>query len=322
MNDTKVISVSCQKGGVGKTLVSLNLSYALSKLGYKVLLIDMDPQASASLLLNIDIGDDEMPGIASIFEYVMYCLKERAEIDPDILKKCINRPTYTIPVRKNKTYVSENVEFGFDLIPSSIELANYDILLNNFDIAGMKFGGYVMQQIIKVFKKNFDYDFIIFDVLPGLNMLAYNALAAATDGNIMPINMDKSAITGGENLLNCITQIQKYLWNGNQKIKHNGILGVVKNEYKPKLKVTKALNDNLFNYFGPAHIFKTTIPTKASCDNAHEKGRMYAEFDKSVGQVFEQLALEVIDECNKRAKEEKPVFIEKFGKSYLEEQEK
>ena len=161
MNDTKVISVSCQKGGVGKTLVSLNLSYALSKLGYKVLLIDMDPQASASLLLNIDIGDDEMPGIASIFEYVMYCLKERAEIDPDILKKCINRPTYTIPVRKNKTYVSENVEFGFDLIPSSIELANYDILLNNFDIAGMKFGGYVMQQIIKVFKKNFDYDFNI-----------------------------------------------------------------------------------------------------------------------------------------------------------------
>jgi len=348
---TRVLSVSCQKGGVGKTLTSLNLSYALSKLGYKVLLCDMDPQASASLLCNVDITDNDMLSMSTVFEYYMNCLIEREVPQAEEFKKCIIKPFYTLPVRKNKGYFSEEIPFGFDLIPANIELANYDIELNQFQLNGKLIGGYIMQRIVKIFKEKFDYDFIILDVLPGLNMIAYNALAAATDGNILTINMDKSAITGGENLLSCITKIQQLLWydleykddveitkNGEERIvevidwektkvkknpiKHTGIIGVLKNEYKPKRKITKILDDNLYNYFGPAHIFETTIPTKASCDTAHEKGRLYAEYDSAVGAIFENLAKEVVDECNKRDLETEPVFIRKFGKEYIESQNK
>lgn len=316
---TRVISVSCQKGGVGKTLLANNLAYSLSKLEKKVLLLDMDPQATASLLLNTDITDETILGVQDLFEHVMTCMSEGKELDLELFKKCIRRPKYSKPVRQGNKYVSSELEFGFDLIPSRIELANYDHYLANFTVNGRNIGGYVTTRIIRFIEENFDFDYIIGDVLPGLNMLAYGMIAASYSGGvILPINMDKSAITGGENLLTCVTEIQHLLWD-NSQIKHNGILGVVKNEYKPRLKVTKKIEDNLYSYFGPAHIFETSIPTKASCDIAHDKGRLYSEFDKAVGEMFLNLANEVILECDKRDLETEPVFIEKFGKEYFNE---
>lgn len=317
--NTKVISVSCQKGGVGKTILSTNLAYSLSKLGKKVLLLDMDPQATASLLLNVDITDENVPGLQNIFEHVMTCMSEGQEINKDLIINCIKKPTYFKPIREGNKYVSKEIEFGFDLIPSRIELANYDHYLASFTVNGRNVGGYITTRIIRILEENCDYDYIIGDVLPGLNMLAYGMIAASYSGGvILPINMDKSAITGGENLLTCVTEIQHLLWD-NSHIKHNGILGVVKNEYKPRLKVTKKIEDNLYSYFGPAHIFETSIPTKTSCDVAHDKGRLYSEYDKNVGEVFINLAKEVIEECDKRSQEIEPIFIEKFGKAYFDE---
>lgn len=319
MKETNVIAVSCQKGGVGKTTSSLNLAWALSKKGKKVLLCDMDPQATASLLLNIDITDEELPGIQNVFFTVMECLAKGQRIPKEQIDDCILKPTYEVPVRQNKKYVMEKVEFGFDLIPARIEFANFDHYLASYSISGKNYGGFVMTKIVDFIKENYDYDFIICDVLPGLNMIAYNAIAACSPngGVIMVINMDKSAITGGENLLSCVTEIQEILWK--QKKKHNGILGVLKNEYKPRSRLTKKIDENLISYFGPAHIFEAAIPSKASCDKAHDEGRMYSEKDPAVAQVFLGLADEVIEECEKRNAEKEPTFIKKFGKEYFDE---
>ena len=329
MKKTRVISVANQKGGVGKTTTSINLAYALAKMGKKTLVLDLDPQASSSFLLNVDIADDQIPGMHTLIEYEMDCLRQSyesgflVEMDKDVVASYIVQPTYTIPAREGRKFISKTIPFSENmyLIPSNIELANYDILLNNFTLGSTNIGGFVISKITDFLSKNFDFDVILCDCLPGLNSICFSALAACTSGNILPVTLESMSILGGQNLLTTITDIQHLLWERSNPVKHNGILGIVKNEYKPRQKVTKALEEDLYSYYGPAHIFESSIPSKASCNAAHEKGRLYGEFDKSVGLVFENLAKEVLEECDRRDEETEPIFIEKFGKEYFEERQ-
>lgn len=329
--ETKVIAVAIQKGGCGKTLTSLNLAYSLAQKGKKVLLIDNDPQATSSLLLNIDINDEEVLGTQNVLEHQMYVTTGEEKYDKEYVAKCILTPTYFKAVKEKGKYISKEFSFGFDLMPARIELANYDISLANFELDGRMAGGFVMKNAIDNIKKNFDYDFIIIDVLPGLNMLAYNAIGAAYNGGvIMVINMDRSAITGGENLLNTVTEIQHLYWqyqneNGEYidkpkelQVKHDGILGVLKNRYVPHLKISQDINNELSTYFGPAYVFNTTIPQSTKCDQAHSEGRLYAEYSKDARDAFSALADEVIEQCDIKTKLEKPDFIDVFGKAYYE----
>lgn len=318
--NTRIISCAIQKGGCGKTLASLNLAYSLAKKGYKVLLQDLDPQATSTLLLNIDISDTSILGVQDALEHTMLNMMGEEKFDIEFIKKCIVRPTFPKAKLARGKYQVEEQKFGFDLMPTRIELSNYDLALSSFEVNGSSVGGLVLKTLNEAISKELDYDFIIIDVLPGLNMLAYNAVASSYNGGvIMVINMDRSAITGGENLLRCTTEIQEILWD-RYKIKHNGILGVLKNRYAPRLKVTHEIDENLFNYFGPAHIFKSTIPSRASCDKAHAARRLYAEYDSEVGNIFEGLADEVVKQIAVRDKENEPVFIRKFGHEYISEQ--
>lgn len=324
---TNVIAFACQKGGVGKSCCSENVAYALSKLGKKVLLIDSDPQATTSFLCGVDIDDVTIEGLADLYDEIVYYYKQKkdrkpnepeTEFDADLIPRCIIRPKYTIVNTKGKITASEE-EFGFDLIPANITLADYDHHLSQLIISGKNYGVYMLTEIINRIKELYDYDYIIIDVLPGLNMIAYNALAAcAPDGGVVAvINLDPSAIIGGQNLFKTIAEIQELLWNKNH-IKHNGILGVLKNEYNPRLKTSQEIESQFEEKFGPAKIFNTSIPTKASCDKAHSKKRAYAEFDPVVGEIFKKLAIEIMEECEQRNQDKEPHIIEKVGKEYYD----
>lgn len=330
----KVHPIVIQKGGVGKSTLTSDICYTLAKKGFKVLAIDTDPQASLSSLCNIDIEDEEVLGLQDIYEALDSQFHgQGTRVKYEDLKKVwyeddgnggnLKAPTYTKPVKDGNKLVNKHIPFGFDIIPANINLADWDLRLAQSQ------GGMLLSALVALIKRNDNYDFIIMDNPPGLNSLSYNSIAAGVDGCIIPINLEPMTIRGAQNLINTTTEIQNILWfetEGGQitdrvkkhAICHKGILGVIKNQYAPRLKIQKRFEDVVKKFF-PIPCFETTIPNKTVCDTAHDLGRLYSEYDSKVGKVFDALVDEIIEEDIRRASEKEPMFVESFGEEIWEE---
>ena len=169
---SRVIAVSNQKGGVGKTTTSVNLSASLAALEKKVLLIDFDPQANTSSSIGIDVTVNTK----TIYDL----LENNCEIN-----ECIY-----------------NTKLSFlDVIPAHIDLVGIEIeFINSSDRE------YLLRNMIDKVKEK--YDFIIIDCPPSLGLLTINALSAA-NSIIVPIQCEYLALEGLGKLLNTIKSIQK-----------------------------------------------------------------------------------------------------------------
>tara|TARA_Y100000739_G_scaffold72400_1_gene61044 strand:+ start:956 stop:1717 length:762 start_codon:yes stop_codon:yes gene_type:complete len=169
---SRVIAVSNQKGGVGKTTTSVNLSASLAALEKKVLLIDFDPQANTSSSIGIDVTVNTK----TIYDL----LENNCEIN-----ECIY-----------------NTKLSFlDVIPAHIDLVGIEIeFINSSDRE------YLLRNVIDKVKEK--YDFIIIDCPPSLGLLTINALSAA-NSIIVPIQCEYLALEGLGKLLNTIKSIQK-----------------------------------------------------------------------------------------------------------------
>ena len=315
LGGTKVHAVAIQKGGTGKTTITSDICYTLAKMGFKVLAIDSDPQASLSGLCN---KSEEELGLQDMYEMLLNAIERKKRFSFDEVKKIwveldengvnIKAPTYVAP--KYRSLETETRYFGFDLIPATIDLADFDIKFNKSAGLGSS-GGTALKYFVDQIKKEMDYDFIIIDTCPGLNMIAYNAICAGVDGTIIPINLEPMTIKGAQNLINTTTEIQELLWD-NQHCIHKGILGVIKNQYAPRLKIQQRFEGVVETFF-PIPAFKTTIPSKTSCDTAHDLGRLYSEYDPKVAKKFEELVDEIIKEDIRRSSETELVLVRKFG---------
>jgi chromosome partitioning protein len=169
----KIISIFNQKGGVGKTTTTINISAYIGSMGKKVLTVDIDPQGNTSSGLGID--KDKL-------EYSMY----------DVI----------MGMSPEKAIVKTKVE-NLDILPSKVELAGAEIELT----AKMSRETKVKDAIIKV---KDDYDYIFIDCPPSLGLLTINALTAS-DSVLIPIQCEFYALEGVKQLMNTIQLIKKSL---------------------------------------------------------------------------------------------------------------
>lgn len=181
---TKIISVSNRKGGVGKTTTAINIATAMSAIGKKVLVVDLDPQGNATTSMGIEKNKD----LFSVYDLI----SEKCEFT-DAIKGTL------VP--------------NFYIMPSSSALAAAEIELIDLDNRE-----YVLKNKLAPAKNSFDYVFI--DCPPSLNLLTINALVAS-DSVVVPLQCEFLALEGLTDLLKNINRIKK---NFNQKLDLQGVI--------------------------------------------------------------------------------------------------
>ncbi len=244
---SKVFSICNQKGGVGKTTTSVNLSAALSLNNKKVLLIDMDPQGNATMGSGINKYDLDY-SLADI-------LLDSSKSAEDIICKA---------------------EEGFDLMPSNQALTFAEVKL--LDVKNREL---VLKKIIG--KIQDDYDFIIIDCPPSLNILTVNALAVS-HSVIIPTQCEYYALEGLTALLETIDKIKISV---NESLKIGGILRTM---YDPRNNLAQDVSEELENHFGK-DVLKTVIPRNVSLAEAPSHGSSIVSYDRASKGSMSYLAL-------------------------------
>ena len=249
----RIIAIANQKGGVGKTTTSINLSACLAQAGKKTLVIDLDPQGNCTSGFGID---------KSKMENTVYEL---------MLDEC--------SIKESMTKV-ENID-NLSLIPSNVNLAGAEI-----ELLGINEKEYILKNAVDYIRD--DYDFIIIDCPPSLNMLTVNAMTTA-DSILVPIQCEYYALEGISQLIHTIDLVQERL-NANLKIE-----GVVFTMYDARTNLSSDVVDTVKENLN-ATVYQTIIPRNVRLAEAPSHGLPINLYDpKSAGaESYRNLAKEII----------------------------
>ena len=248
----KIIAIANQKGGVGKTTTSINLSAALAEEGKRILVVDIDPQGNCTSGFGIDKNNQEN----TVYELLL---------DDCSINECMIRD------------VMERI----DLIASNVNLAAAEI-----ELIGIPRKEYILRDALDYIKD--DYDFIIMDCPPSLNVLTVNAMAAA-DSVIVPIQCEYYALEGLSQLIHTINLVKTRL---NRKL---DIEGIVFTMFDARTNLSAQVVENVKQHV-EQHIYETVIPRNIRLAEAPSYGEPITVYDKksSGAAAYRALAKEVI----------------------------
>lgn len=259
MENCKVIAITNQKGGVGKTTTTVNLGVGLARQGRRVLLLDADPQGSLSISLGIKQPDDLSVSLATIMQGVI--------------------EDESVPV---DTAVHHHAE-GVDFIPANIELSGIDVSLVN-----TMSREHVLKTHVTELRKHYDY--VLIDCMPSLGMMPINALVAA-DSVIIPSQPNFLSTKGLNLLMRSIARVKRQI---NPSLNIDGILLTMVDS---RTNNAKAIIASLRSTVGQnLRVFNSEIPYSVRAAECSNEGKSIFAHDKhgKVAQAYDALAQEVI----------------------------
>ena len=264
MEQCRVIAITNQKGGVGKTTTTVNLGVGLAKQGKRVLLIDADPQGS----LTISLGERNPDQLSETLSDVMECI--------------INDKS--LPENFGLLRSSE----GVDLMPANIELSGTEVGL--FNVMSRE---YVLKSYIDSVSK--DYDYILIDCMPSLGMMTINALAAA-DRVIIPSQPSFLSTKGLNQLMHSVAKVKRQI---NPRLNIDGILlTMVDNRTNNAKAISTALRAAVSDR---VRVFDTQIPFSVRAAESAQEGQSIFAYDKGgkVAAAYEAVTKEVLEHESK-----------------------
>jgi len=244
---TRIIAVANQKGGVGKTTTAVNLAASLAANGRRVLLVDLDPQGNATMGCGIDKNDLEVSSL-------------------DVLMG-------DVPA---KDAVREAGQGDFDVIPANADLTAAEVrLLSEF--------GRETRLRTALEPLADEYDYILVDCPPSINMLTVNALTAAS-GVLIPMQCEYYALEGLSSLLSTVEQIRDAV---NPRLQLEGLLRTM---FDPRNNLANEVSGQLIMHFG-SKVYRTVIPRNVRLAEAPSFGLPAMFHDKYSRGALAYLAL-------------------------------
>ena len=247
MMSASIFAITNQKGGVGKTTTSVNLAASLAKVKRRVLLVDLDPQGNATTGSGVNKYDCEQ----SVYDLLVN-----------------NAPVSQVKIA--------TPEAGYDLIPANGDLTGAEVTL--LDTEDREF---ILKSALDAVSA--EYDYIIIDCPPSLNMLTVNALVAAR-GVIIPMQCEYYALEGLTALNDTIEAIRE---TANPELRVEGILRTM---YDPRNRLTNEVSAQLKAHFDDK-LYRTVIPRNIRLAEAPSFGQPIIIYDKDSRGALAYLAL-------------------------------